>query len=108
MMPVLKMIPKQVIIYIVLVVLSLAVGAFGGYTLCKRAQYTGVIKQQKKDAVNVAKHQENKDAVDEKVRSGIDALRKIPDASGCLNKSNSDIYLDELQRTDSISKSGFN
>lgn len=62
-----KLIPKKIIIYAVAAVILLGVGAFGGYTFCKRSQYKGVINQQAKDAKIVVKHQEKKDVVDEKV-----------------------------------------
>lgn len=104
----LKLIPKQVIIYIVITVLSLAVGAFAGYTFCKRAQYKGVINQQAKDAIMVMKHQEKKDVIDIEVKKHVNVLRAVPDTSGCLDESSPDAYLDKLLRADSVAESGFN
>ena len=105
---ILKFIPKKVIMYIVASAVLMGVGAFGGYTFCKRAQYKGVIKQQEKDAQAVLKHEDKKDVVDKKVNKQIEKIRSLPDTSSCLDVRNSDDYLNELQRADSIAESEFN
>lgn len=103
-----KLLPKQTIIYIVITVISLGLGLFGGYTFCKRAQYKGVINQQTKDAKAVVQHQEKKDEVDTKVQEHVEALKGIPDTSGCLDAANGAAYLERLQRADGVAKSSFN
>jgi len=105
---ILKFIPKKTIIIIVASIILLAVGAFGGYTFAKRAQYKGVIKQQAKDAKAVMKHQEKKDVAAKEIIKYIEVIKKIPDVSGCLDRPNDDKYLDELLRADSKQKSIFN
>jgi len=105
---ILKFIPKKTIIIIVASIILLAVGAFGGYTFAKRAQYKGVIKQQAKDAKAVMKHQEKKDVAAKEIIKYVEIIKKIPDISGCLDKPNSDEYLNELLRADSKQKSIFN
>ena len=102
-----KLIPKKLIVYAVAAMILLAVGAFGGYTFCKRSQYKGIIKQQQKDAKAVVKHQEKKDVVDEKVGNALEEAKKVSDASGCLDKPSPDVYLDRLLRADSVAESGF-
>lgn len=108
MIPALKLLPKRVILFIVITVLTFLVGAFAGYTFCKRANYKGVINQQANDAEEVMKHQERKDVIDTEVKKHIDAVKQVPDTGGCLDKRSPDAYLDKLLDADSISQSGFN
>lgn len=103
---ILKLIPKKAILYVAASIILLLVGAFGGYTFCKRAQYKGVIKQQEKDAKTVLKHQEDKDNVNEKFTESVEEIKAVKES--CLDKPNSDDYLNRLQRSDSISESIFN
>jgi len=103
-----KLIPKKVILYIVAAAILLGVGAFGGYTFCKRAQYKGVIKQQQKDADAVLEHQEKKDVVEREVIKYIEVIKRIPDKSGCLDKPNDSAYIDRLLESDSDTQSSFN
>jgi len=103
-----KLIPKKAIVILVLALVSMVIGAFGGYTFCKRAQYKGVIKQQANDATAVVEHQEKKDAVDDKFNENVSKLKAIPDITGCLDKSSDAEYLDQLFKSDSEAKSGFN
>lgn len=105
---ILKFIPKKTIIIIVASIILLAVGAFGGYTFAKRAQYKGVIKQQAKDAKAVMKHQEKKDVAAKQKAKDIEAIKDIPDPIGCLDKPSGDEYLNELLKSDSKAKSIFN
>jgi hypothetical protein len=103
-----KLIPMKAIIVIGMSLVLLAVGAFGGYTFCKRSQYKGVIKQQQKDAKAVLKHQEKKDAAAKEIIKYIEVIKKIPDTSGCLDKPSGDEYLNQLLDSDSKAQSSFN
>jgi len=82
-------------------------GIFTGYSYCKRAQDAGVIKQAKKDAKAVDKHQDKKEEVEKNVTKQIDSIKKIIDPSGCLDAPTPDDYLNGLLRADSAAKSGF-
>ena len=104
---ILKAIPKKVIIYIVASAILLLVGAFGGYTFAKRANYKGVIKQQKKDAIAVLEHGEQEDVAKKHVSESIEKLRVINDPTGGLDKPSPTDYLNELYKSDRATQSEF-
>lgn len=83
-------------------------GIFTGYSYCKRAQDAGVIKQAKKDAKAVDKHQGKKEKVEKNVTKQIDTIKKIIDPSGCLDAPAPGDYLNRLFSADRAAESGFN
>lgn len=102
-----KLIPKKILVVLAVALVSLVVGAFGGYTFCKRANYKGVINQQAKDAKIVMKHQEKKDVANEKLTKDIKEIQAIPDSTGCLDEPSDDRYIERLLESDREAQSSF-
>lgn len=94
------MIQKLIGILILIAVLY-GSGFASGYLYAKRAYDKGVIKQQKTDAKEVAKHEEKQRVVVKRVERIKRVLVTIPDSSGCLDTDSPADYIERLQRADS-------
>lgn len=97
----------QRIAIVLAIALGLVVlGAVAGYQWCKSSQYKGVIKQQEKDAVDVLEHVEQSTQVHKNVDKVIETrIKKVVDASGCLDTTSPDDYIDGLLNADSTAQS---
>ena len=101
-----KLVKPLIILVVSMVIFS--IGAFAGYTFCKRAQYAGVIKQQEKDAKIVMKHLDRKEEVRKNVNAIIETkVQNVVDSTGCLDADSPDIYINGLLDADRAAKSGF-
>jgi len=102
------MIPQKIISKIVIVAIVFVSGAFAGYSYRSSLNYKGVIKQQKKDAKEVMKHEDEKIQVKKNVDEKIEVFKKIVDPSGCLDTNSPDDYLNGLLDIEYGKESQFN
>ena len=104
----LKKVAMIAVAVIVVFVLGALSGGMLGWSYCKSSQKSAVIKQQEKDANEVLKHEDKKDAAEQKIR---DIIRKrvktAIDPSGCLDRNSPDDYLNGLFDAENAAKSGF-